>query len=329
MTAAKRKRPWAVYAVWGLLIVVLAAWTMWWFTLKDIATQRIEAWAAAQRAAGAQVSYSSVAASGFPLRLTLTFEAARFIAPGGGWSLATPRAALHINPSDLSLFIVEPRDTVSWTTRGAQHTFTPRESAISVHLANDRPDRVILEGKNIAVTRNGAPDMTIGSIVAGIRPDPRAAGDGQLSLDAQAIDFIKLPQGFEALGGQMEALNARVVLEKGAVLAAPSHDRLAAWKEAMGAARVEGLHVVWGPASLTSTGRFTIDDQRRIEGDLALTLEKPEKTFAALTKSPTVSAQTAAVYRALGALGLTPVLSFRDGEKRLYGQRIGTVEPIR
>lgn len=329
MKPAKRKRPWTVYSVWALLIVVLAAWTMWWFALKDIAKQRVEAWAAAQRAAGAQVSYSAAAASGFPLRLTLTFDDARFIAPGGGWNMATPRVALHINPSDLSIFIIEPRATLSWTTRGAQHTFTPRESAISVHLANDRPDRVIVEGKNIAITRNGAPDMTIGAIVAGIRPDPRAAGDGQLSLDAQAIDFIKLPQGFEALGGQMAALNARVVIEKGAVLIAPSRDRLAAWKEAMGAARIEGLHVVWGSASLTSTGRFTIDDQRRIEGDLTLTLEKPEETFAALTKSPTVSAQTAAIYRALGALGMTPVLSFRDGEKRLYGQRIGTVEPIR
>lgn len=329
MSTAKRARPWTVYSVWALLIIVLVGWTVWWFVLKDIATQRVAAWSAAQKAAGAQISYRSVVASGFPLRLTLTFEYPHYVAPGGGWSLSTPRAALHINPSDLSLFIVEPRDTLSWSTRGAQRTFTPRESAISVHLANNAPDRVIVEGKNIAVTRNGAPDMTIGAIVAGIRPDPRAAGDGQLSLDAEAIDFIKLPQGFEALGGQMQTLSARIVIEKGETLTAPSRDRLIAWKAAMGAARVEGLHVVWGPASVTSTGRLTVDDQRRPEGDLSLMLDKPEETFAALAKSPTASAQTASVYRALSALGLTPMLSFRDGKKLLYGQRIGTVEPIR
>ncbi|MEJ0023206.1 MAG: DUF2125 domain-containing protein [Alphaproteobacteria bacterium] len=248
MTAATRKRPWAVYATWALLIVVLAAWSVWWFTLKDMAIRQVQTWTAAQKAAGAQVSYSGVAASGFPLRLTLTFEDPSYSAPGGGWSLSTPRAQLHINPSDLSLYIIEPRDTVSWTTRGASRTLTPRESAISVHLTNNKPDRVIVEGKNVAVTRNGAPDMTIGSFVAGIRSDPRSPDDGQFSLDAQAVDFIKLPEGFEALGGQMQSLSARVVLVNGAVLATPSRDRLMAWKAAAGAARVEGLNVEWGPA---------------------------------------------------------------------------------
>ena len=48
----------------------------------------------------------------------------------------------------------------------------------------------------------------------------------------------------------------------------------------------------------------------------------------------TYTALASSLYFSLGvvakhALGMTPVLSFRDGEKRLYGQRIGTVEPIR
>jgi hypothetical protein len=318
-----------VYAAWTLLIVVLVAWSVWWFTLKDMAIRRVEAWTAAQKTAGAQVSYSSVGASGFPLRLTLTFEDPTYVAPGGGWSVSTPRAQLHINPSDLSLFIIEPRDTLSWTTRGASRTLTPRESAISIHLTNNRPDRLVVEGKNVAVTRNGAPDMTIGSFVAGMRADPRMAGDGQFTLDAQAIDFIKLPQGFEALGGQLQALNARVVIEKGAVLVAPSRDRLMAWKAATGAARIEGLNVEWGPAKLTATGRFIVDDQRRPEGDLSLDLQNPSETFAALSKSPTASAQAGSIYSALSALGMAPVLSFRNGKKLLYGQPIGTVEPIR
>lgn len=329
MKEFERKRPWAVYGVWTLLIVALIGWTVWYFALKDIVGQRVEAWAAAQRAAGAQVSYSAVSYSGFPLRLTLTFEEAGYVAPGGGWSLTTPRIALHINPSDLALIIIEPRETLAWTTKGVRRTFTPRESAISVHFSNDRPDRVIVEGQNIAITRNGAPDMTIGKIVAGIRPDPRTAADGQFSLDAEAVDFIKLPKGFEALGGQMQMLNARVVIENGAVLSAPSRDRLAAWREASGAARVEALRTSWGPAQVTATGRFVVDDERRPEGDLSLNLENPEETFAALSRSPTASEQTANVYRALSALGMAPVLSFRDGEKTLYGQKIGTVEPIR
>ncbi len=102
-----------------------------------------------------------------------------------------------------------------------------------------------------------------------------------------------------------------------------------AWKAASGAARIEGLNVEWGPAKLTATGRFIVDDQRRPEGDLSLNIENPGETFAALSKSPTASAQAASIYSALSALGLTPVLSFRNGKKLLYGQPIGTVEPIR
>ncbi|MEJ0023207.1 MAG: DUF2125 domain-containing protein [Alphaproteobacteria bacterium] len=78
-----------------------------------------------------------------------------------------------------------------------------------------------------------------------------------------------------------------------------------------------------GRQKLTATGRFTVDDQRRPDGDLSLKLEHPGETFSALAKSPTASAQAGAVFSALSALGMAPVLTFRNGKKSLYGQKIG------
>ncbi len=333
--ASPNGRIWGVYAMWGLLAAVLIAWTGYWFVLRDIAVERVEAWVAAQKANGAEAAYSGVSASGFPFRLTLTYENANFIAPGGGWTLSTPRVALHINPANFNLFIIEPRDTVAWTTRGARRTFTPKKSAISVHVTDNKPDRVILDGEDIAVTRNDAPDMTIGSIVAGLRPDPRAAGDGQFSLEIKSLDFIALPKGLEAFGGTVQTLNAAIVLENGATLIAPSNDRVAAWKDAQGAARVEALGFVWGPANVTSTGRFVLDQQRRLEGKLDLTLEKPADVFAALAQSPTLSRDMANTYnlmaQANAALGVSfkPTLVIQNGVMLLNGFPLRTVDPIK
>ena len=330
---AQKHNSFWLYFMWGLLALVLVGWTAWWFVLQSQVVAQIDKWMATQRVAGAEVSYARVAGSGYPLRLTLTFDDFSYQAPGQAWRASTPKVQLHINPSDLSLFIVEPRDTISYASRGAARTFTPRESAISVHVTNNAVDRVVAEGKGVAVTRDGAPDMTIGSFVAGVRPDPRAPGDGQFTLDSQAIDWATPPKGFEAFGKQVQTLNARIVFEKGATLIGPGDDRIGAWKDAQGAARVEGLGFVWGPATVTSTGRFELDAQRRLDGILDISLDKPGGVFSALAQS--ASPDMAQIYQLMAVANearggpLEAPLVIDNGVMMFNNLPIRTVDPIK
>jgi hypothetical protein len=322
-------------AVWVILFLALAGWTAWWFTLRTQAIGGVDQWIAKQRAAGANVSYEKVEASGFPFRLSLTFDNVHYAAPGDAWVMATPKVQLHINPSDLSLVIVEPRDTVSWTTRGAARTFTPQESAISVHITNLAVDRVVVEGKGVAITKDGKPDFIVGQFVGGLRPDPRAAGDGQLSVDAQNVDLAAPPKGVEGMGAKIQTLSARIVFEKGAVLIGPGEDRVGSWKQAGGAARVEGLGFTWGPATISSQGKFALDDQRRLAGALDINLEKPGETFGALAQSPATEPGMAKMYAMMGAANtarggpLKAPLVIENGVMLFNNLPITTVEPIK
>jgi hypothetical protein len=331
----RKPRPWFLYTIWTVLIVTLLAWTGWWFALRGQVIAHIEGWAASQRAAGAEASYRRISASGFPLRLTLTFEDALYAPAGGGWRLSTPRVQLHINPSDLSLFILEPRAAVTWATRGVTRSFTPHESAISVHVIAGKADRVIAEGKQVAITRNGAPEMNVGSFVAGVRPDPRAPGDGQFSLDADAITLASSPKGFEAFGEDVKTLNARIVFEKGALLLAQGQDTLSAWAKAGGAARIDGLGFAWGPATFTSTGRFKLDDQRRLDGILDMSLDKPADAFTALSQSTTISPDLALLYKMMAQANaqkgepLKAPLTITNGVMSFNNLPLRTVDPIK
>lgn len=330
----RRKRPWMLYIIWGVLALALAAWTGWWFVLRANAVSQIDAWMTGERAKGAEASYSRVSASGFPLRLTLTYDNFAYGAAGGAWKVSTPKAQVHINPSDLSLFIIEPRDTVTYATRGATRDFTPKESAISIHVVGGKADRVIIEGKTVAVTRNNAPEMQIESFVAGVRPDPRAPSDGQLSFDAKNVTLASPPKGFEAFGGQLQSLNARIVFEKGGRLIEPGTDGLRLWAQDNGAARIEGLGFVWGPATITSTGRYTVDAQRRLAGILDLSLEKPSEAFAALAQSPAISPDLSRVYQMMAVANavkggpLKAPLVIEKGVMSFADLPLRTVEPI-
>lgn len=336
MNRPRRRRPWALYALWGLFALAFIAWTAWWLTLRSVVVGDVESWMSAQRAAGVQAGYSKVSASGYPLRLTLTFENAKYAAPGGGWTLSTPRVALHVNPSDLSLFIIEPRGAVTWTTRAFSRTFSPHSSAISVHTSFGRADRITLEGEGVHVLRNGADEATIAKIVMSLRPDPRAAEDGQLAVDVDGLDIAQPPKGFEQFGPRVQSLNARVVFEKGAALVAPhAADHIAAWIAAGDGVRVEGLGFVWGPATVTSRGRFALDDKRRLAGRLDLALAKPEMVFAALSQSPRFSPDMADAMRVLAIANtahgkpLTAPLVIENGIMLFNGLPIRTVDPIR
>jgi hypothetical protein len=330
----RRKRPWMLFIIWGLLALVLAGWTGWWFVLRANAASQIDAWMAGERAKGAEASYTRVSASGFPLRLTLTYDGLAYGAAGGAWKVSTPKAQVHINPSDLSLFLIEPRDTVMYATRGATRAFTPKESLISIHVVNGKADRVVIEGKNVAVVRNNAPEMQVESFVAGVRPDPRAPSDGQLSFDATNLTLVSPPKGFEAFGGQLQSLNARIVFEKGGRLIEPGADGLRLWAQDNGAARIEGLGFVWGPAKITSTGRYTIDAQRRLAGILDLSLEKPSEAFAALSQSPAISPDLARVYQMMAVANavkggpLKAPLVIENGVMSFADLPLRTVEPI-
>jgi hypothetical protein len=151
----------------------------------------------------------------------------------------------------------------------------------------------------------------------------------------QNIDLAAPPKGVEGMGAKIQTLSARIVFEKGAVLIGPGSDRVGAWKQAGGAARVEGLGFTWGPATISSQGKFALDDQRRLAGALDIVLEKPGETFGALAQSPATEPGMAKMYAMMGVANtarggpLKAPLVIENGVMLFNNLPITTVEPIK
>jgi hypothetical protein len=284
MSAPRRHRRLGLIVPWALFAIAALGWTVYWNILRIRTMEAAQAFVDRQRTAGASLIYSSVAASGYPLRLTLTFSGPAYEAPGGGWALSAPSLDLHVNPSDLRLIILETHGAVTWRDREVVRTLTPRTAALSVRTEKGAFERAILEVHDVSIAREGHAPAILESAVIGVRPDPRRAADMQVSLDAAHLALAAAPAEFSGLGANIASIEARVVIENAAAAERASAHRLEAWRAAGGAARFEGLGLEWGPAKITGTGRLGLDALRRPQGRLDLAIEDPQAALNALAQ---------------------------------------------
>ncbi len=323
-----------LWALWGLSALLALAWFAYWHFLRVRAVAAADAWVAAQRQTGAEAGYARVRASGFPLRLTLTFAEPAYQSPSRGWALSAPALRVHLNPSDLSLLLFEPEGAVTWRNGTAVRTLAPRTAVASARFRDGALERVSMQAQAIAVRREGGGASTIERLLVHLRPDARTGDNAQIALDIDDWALARSPSGFEAFGATVGSIKARVVIEHAATLARTQTRNLQAWRTAGGAVRVEGLALLWGPADLTASGRFTLDQTERAAGRLDMKLREPATALAAIARSPALPpAMARAMERSAEAAAAAgaPIelpLAVQDGVMRLGALPIRTIEPI-
>lgn len=278
---------------WSLFAVACIAWTAFWFVAKDQAIKRLDAAIVSAKARGVDAGYESVRASGYPLHLKLTLTNAHVaMAPLPRFDAA--KLPVAINLVDPSHLIIDLKDGVRWTGRdGAVHTVDPVRGAMSVHWKDGALTRVSLD-------LEGAPTK---KLLAHLRPDPRTPNAWQVAVDVEGAD-------------NGETLRAGVVIDHtDALHATASDDPLGAWVDRGGRATVEALEMNWQGATMSGTGAFGLDAQRRPEGAVTLKAEGQSATVLAL----------------LGALDPgevnTATLRAKDGVWRL-GQATHPAKPL-
>jgi hypothetical protein len=163
-------------------------------------------------------------------------------------------------------------------------------------------------------------------VVINVRPDARAAGEYQLAFEARAITLPRPVRSFEGFGLEASLLRAAIVVEDGAALLEESpQDPLRPWREAGGRLRFEALELNWGPLEATGGGHGGLDEQRRLQGELRLDVDRPAPVLTAIANGPNVD-QDARRALALLATGyaisgddITLDVSANDGVLRLEG----------
>jgi hypothetical protein len=287
-TPAKHRRM-GLILPWALFAALLIGWTIYWHALAWGARKELTAAAAQINKSGAILALSKVRARGFPLHLAIEMRAV-FLDADRAFSAQAPNVVLHVNLSNPQQVAVTLPAPVALTRSDAPHRLSADRLRIGVRLRGRAVREVGIEGQNVLlddVEDTGA-DLRAARFVANARPDPRGGDAWQVALSIAGGDVGAPARGLEPLGTAIEALDAAIVVEQAPALAtAPGgRDPLLHWSGAGGALRVEALKLDWGPAHVEGAGRIAIDDTRRPQGALNVSLRDPQRVLAALAAGP-------------------------------------------
>ncbi|HRK63876.1 MAG TPA: DUF2125 domain-containing protein [Terricaulis sp.] len=322
---------------WVIFIALAVGWVAYWNMLASGARERVQAWVASEQARGADMSIGAVTPKGFPMLLRLELADIAYAPAEGGWRLSTSAGALHVQMFNPEHVIFQAQAPIAFARDNGDVTNISADALIvSVRGAGGALAQAGVEADNLTLDDPAEPGvLSARKLVFNLRPDPRAANDMQVSLEAQGLMLAQPVRSFEGLGQDVESMMLALVIEQSAALteSAPN-DPLAPWRAAGGRVRVEGLVMKWGALDAAGVGRIALDDQRRLTGELNLPIKEPAAFFAALNASPEVDENARLALELLSRSfarsgeGLTLDLEGRDGVLRIEGLAARTLPPV-
>ncbi|MBR9971866.1 DUF2125 domain-containing protein [Magnetospirillum sulfuroxidans] len=238
------------------LVVAAVAYTLYWFHAAGQARSQLERWAETRRAAGWNVAWDDITASGFPGRLSLTLGNPSVTIPAGiHWqapilTLKTaplwPRA-VHLSTQGRQTIGRDGRD---WSCDVAVLTATLAAGTLDAHLHGLRgPDSLSIE------------DMALSIAALPPRPDPSGhPASWRFALSAREIGVPKLPFADFDPTITMAEISGRVM---GIFPPSASWPRpvtaIIDWSKQGGVLELERVALDWPPMGLEGNGTAALD----------------------------------------------------------------------
>lgn len=315
-------------------LVILAAWTVWWFWLSAQIEGRLKAQADLLRGQGWTVRYTEGGMSGWPFRTRLALDHVTLAAPSGH-AVAAPQIVAEANAYDPTKWVLVATDGLT-LTRADKGEVDVRGEAVrmSLHGFDQRfPNIVVSLTRPVFTPHPGAeafPLRRAGKVEFYARPHRTTNGGPNDDLDVlfRLIDAEGRDAGpVEGLaqGGRL-TLQIEGVVEKASALRGMDEAGVfSAWTRAGGRfSQVRGRAAAGDSRAALASDVLSADADGRLVGQVALEAEKPLPAIAGLARSGqgavnrVGAAGAAAASAATGGQGdvdLTVV--FRDGRTYL------------
>jgi hypothetical protein len=322
---------------WALFAAAAIGWIAYWNVVADTARDKLSAWAAEQRANGAEASLGRVSTHGFPIFMRLEIANAAYAPARGGWRMETDRLDLHVDLLNTAHIMLEAKAPIAITRRdGSRSDLSARALLVSLRTRGDVLAEGGIEADDLTLddpAKDGV--LSVRKLVINTRPDPRDARNYQIAFSATQIGLARPVRVFEAFGQEIASLGAASVIEQPALLFIPdAEDPLRPWREAGGLLRFEALNLTWGPLTAAGQGQGGLDAERRLQGALELNIAEPGPAFGALAQGQTLSDDTRNALRAL-SVGyqvtgeeIEANIEARDGVLTLEGFPVRVLSPV-
>ena len=323
----------------ALVLIVLVAWTGWWFWLSQQVRDRLDLAAEGLRAQGWEVVYSEPALTGWPFRTRLESQHVRLTAPTGH-EIAAPHLAAEANAYRPDRWVVAADEGLVLTrgAKGKVAVAAPVIRASASGLTQSFPNLALEILQPVFTAHPGAEPFPLERaerIELYLRPGEARGAEGetvQTALPASQRNVDVLFRLIDATGrdggpidfmgrGGLFSLQAETVVENFQGLSGPdASSLLAAWTASGGRfVDVRGEMQAGESAARLTADELRADAEGRLVGTLRLSADRAAPALTGLARSETVN-RTATV-GAAAAAGASEVLTgdveleveFREG----------------
>ncbi len=328
-TPPRHKRS-GLFAPIGLFLIVLIAWSVWWFVLAGQVRERLDARVDALRASGWDVAYSGLNTTGWPFRVRIGAEDMRVTAPSGH-ALAAPDLAAEANAWDPNKWVLVAGDSLVLTRAGkGEVAIGGRAIRASISGLTQRWPNVAIEliEPRFTSQRDAEvfPISRAERIEAYLRPHLAPAGTPGVETSVDVL--FRLIDAEGRPGGPVEGMarNGKLTLQIETVI--EDADRLqgadaagvfSAWTRAGGRfTNVRGEVSAGESRATLSSDVLSARPDGRLEGTLALNAQRPMAAIAGLAGSrdgavDRAGAAGAAASTVEGGEDVAIAIVFRDG----------------
>lgn len=269
------------------VLLAIIAYTAYWFVIADRIEQGLIKWAAARRADGMAVEYSTLKLTGFPLRMQAQATDVRIAGPGQtpAWQWRSAQLTGNVLPYNLNhIILTAPHSQdISLRINGGdleEYQLAPQRMRASLILQRGTLTRMDLdiEGGEMHGGRLKQQALTLGRAQLHFRSGENGDVDAKalqgpvlfdISLKLENLDY----SGFvnSALGAHVARLALTASIE-GAWPELSGTAGIQQWRDAGGVAQVKAMEIDWGPLKLNAAGTLALDKQNRPIGSLTANL---------------------------------------------------------
>lgn len=345
-TSAKRSKSWFVIVPLALVVLLAVIWSGLWVYAANRAEHEIDAWVDREARLGRVWNCADRRLAGFPFRFELVCNEPTLETRGTDavriTSVAAHAVAQIWAPNHIVAEFVPPaRVEVRSTNRAYAATWSLLQMS-GVGDLSGQPQRFSLTVRDPRVEE---PADTSGRALLSAR---------LLEFHARRVPGASGPDGVEyafGLNGGESAVLAEAgtpgpieVNLQGLVTAAadlrpmPFTQRLKAWADAGGAARLDKFAITTPKVVATARGVLALDTQGRLNGTVDLGFSGLDEVMKQLDRAGVVPPELSPVVGALamvgkpgaveGRKGVTFAVGFKSGTLRLGGFPVGMVPPL-
>jgi hypothetical protein len=302
-TTRKPSRFW-LYLPFILLLILIAAWTAYWFIAKGQLDKGIDQWIADERARGAELEFSSKSLGGFPYRFELVVDDPVY-QPVGEPRWEGEQLRLVMQPWNWQHVIAySPGRNLVTEPGGLRQTVTlDKTSAVSFSWNSEHIERIGLQMGNASALIDGEAYAATGFSL-NLKPRDGAEDDLMVALQWDRLTINAAPEGAEFLGDTIGP--SRLIGEVRGFFPAwarsggrPDRFHRALMQENGAIEIAQGL-LNWGPLDLGVKGDLTFDDGRA-NGELGVRIEEADALRDALEASGRLGQQENAMLTMLEA----------------------------